>query len=199
MNANPIPTVLPSCRRAMLALVLTAMGLPSVSAADTDRSPWMPSRAFVQLGAAEHANAAVAGAIWDWRWSREVGWGRLTGYWDVLVGRWASERTDGDSNAHALVTQLGFTPVVRLYPGHTEAGWYIEGGIGANLLLPVYRTKDKRFSTRFNFGDHFAVGLTFGERAEHDLSVRIQHFSNAGIRKPNPGENFLQLRYSRRF
>ena len=199
MNANPIETVLPSRRRAIPALVLAAMCLPSVSAADTDRSSWMPSRAFVQLGVAEDANAVVVGAIWDWSWFRKVGWGRLTGYWDVSIGRWASDRSDGDSNSHAWVTQLGITPVLRLYPGRTDAGWYVEGGIGANMLLPLYRTGNKRFSTKFNFGDHLAVGATFGERAEHDLAVRIQHFSNAGIRHPNPGENFLQLRYSRRF
>jgi hypothetical protein len=26
--------------------------------------------------------------------------------------------------------------------------------------------------------------------------LRLQHFSNAGIKKPNPGEDFLQLRLS---
>ena len=199
MNANETPTALPNRPRAIRALVLAAMCLPSIAAAGADRSPWLPSRAFVQLGVAEHASAAVVGAIWDWGWFRDVGWGRLTGYWDVSFGRWASDRVDGDSNSHAWVTQLGFTPVLRLYPGRNGAGWYVEGGIGANMLVPVYRTEDKRFSTKFNFGDHLAVGWTFGERAEHELAVRIQHFSNAGIRKPNPGENFLQLRYSRRF
>jgi len=67
------------------------------------------------------------------------------------------------------------------------------------VLVPVYRTEKKHFSTSLNFGDHLAVGRTFGGRAEHDLAARFQHFSNAGIRQPNPGENFLQLRYSRRF
>jgi lipid A 3-O-deacylase len=27
----------------------------------------------------------------------------------------------------------------------------------------------------------------------------VQHFSNAGIKKPNPGETFLRLRYAYRF
>lgn len=30
-------------------------------------------------------------------------------------------------------------------------------------------------------------------------ALRLQHFSNASIRHPNPGENFVQLRYARRF
>ena len=30
----------------------------------------------------------------------------------------------------------------------------------------------------------------------HELALRVQHYSNAGIRHPNPGENFVQLRGS---
>ena len=32
--------------------------------------------------------------------------------------------------------------------------------------------------------------------AAHELALRVQHYSNAGIRHPNPGENFVQLRGS---
>ena len=31
---------------------------------------------------------------------------------------------------------------------------------------------------------------------QEKLALRIQHFSNGSIKKPNPGENFIQLRYS---
>jgi hypothetical protein len=77
--------------------------------------------------------------------------------------------------------------------------WFAEIGIGANVILPVYRSKEKRFSTTFNFGDHFAIGRQFGAQHQHELALRIQHFSNGGIDEPNPGENFLQLRYSHRW
>ena len=33
----------------------------------------------------------------------------------------------------------------------------------------------------------------------HELALRLQHFSNAGIKHPNPGENFVQLRYAQGF
>lgn len=65
--------------------------------------------------------------------------------------------------------------------------------------MPLFRAGLKQFSTEFNFGDHIAIGREFGERSRHALAVRIEHFSNAGINHPNPGENFLQLRYSYRF
>jgi len=57
----------------------------------------------------------------------------------------------------------------------------------------------KRFGSKFNFGDHAAIGLQLGKSRQHEVALRIEHFSNAGIEHPNPGENFLQLRYSHKF
>lgn len=89
--------------------------------------------------------------------------------------------------------QLGITPVLR----YSRSGrLFFEVGIGANVLAPVYRSNDKRFSTTFNFGDHVALGYRFGARQRHEVALRWQHFSNAGIREPNPGEDFVQLRYA---
>jgi len=31
------------------------------------------------------------------------------------------------------------------------------------------------------------------------VALRIQHFSNAGLSEPNPGANFVQLRYAYTF
>jgi hypothetical protein len=65
--------------------------------------------------------------------------------------------------------------------------------------MPVFRSRDRDFSTEFNFQSHLAVGYVLGERGEHDFGLRIEHFSNAGIREPNPGMNFGSLRYTHRF
>ncbi len=97
------------------------------------------------------------------------------------------------------VTHFGVTPVWRWYPQGQSDRWFLEAGIGANLLAPVYRNRDKRFSTTFNFGDHLAVGWYFGPQRRHELALRLQHFSNAGIKQPNPGEDSVQLRYLARF
>ena len=69
---------------------------------------------------------------------------------------------------------------------------------GVNVLAPLYRSRDKRFSTAFNFGDHVGIGVQLGDDHGQELSLRLQHFSNAGIKDPNPGENFVQLRYTAR-
>ena len=69
--------------------------------------------------------------------------------------------------------------------------------MGLNVIAPVYHAGHKDFSTAFNFGDHLGVGW-HGSHGD-DWALRIQHYSNAGIRTPNPGVNYLQLRYQRDF
>ena len=96
----------------------------------------------------------------------------------------------------AWVTQLGLTPVLRYRFDGGDSPWFAEAGIGVNVLAPVYRDGDRQFSTAFNFGDHLALGRSFGAGGRQELSLRLQHFSNAGIKHPNPGINFVQLRYS---
>jgi hypothetical protein len=152
-----------------------------------------PSTLFLQAGAAEgRTTQLLAGATWDLPWEKESPLGRLGAYVEASFGRWTTETGAGGS---AWMTQVGVTPVLRLSP-HEWSDWFVEAGIGANVILPVYRSESKTFSTEFNFGDHAALGRRFGHAKQHELAVRIQHFSNGGINEPNPGENFLQVRYS---
>jgi lipid A 3-O-deacylase len=180
----------------MLALGLTASG---AAFADTDLLTVLrPDRVFAQVGIGDdNTDMYIAGVTYDWAWRRPLWNGMITGYWEGSFGRWNSNPPSG-MHSSAWITQLGVTPVLRWSPGESSP-WFAEIGVGANVLLPVYRSSDKSFSTAFNFGDHLAVGRTFGEGGQHELALRIQHFSNAGIKRPNPGENFLQLRYSWRW
>jgi hypothetical protein len=157
-------------------------------------SDFRPTSVFLQAGIAEEAEMAIVGATWEWSWYRDFSFGRLGGYWEASIGRWNSDVDDNGGSA--WVTQFGVTPVLRLYPDSWGGRWFVEGGIGFNVLQPIYRSASKRFSTAFNFGDHLAIGRRFGRDARQELALRFQHFSNAGIKSPNPGENFVQLRYS---
>lgn len=141
--------------------------------------------------------SVTAGLMQPWAWRREALGGTLGGYWELLLGAWHVRRSPTYAGDSYLTT--GITPVVRLQglPGH--AAWFVEGGIGAHLILPRYRNGGRSFSTRFNFGDHVGIGRFFGSRQDMALSLRFQHFSNAGIDQPNPGEDFLQLRLAVRW
>ena len=163
--------------------------------ADTIAERLRPDSLFVQAGAANDTQAVVFGAAWPWAWQRQLRSGGVTGYWEASLGRWSTTRDDLRSSA--WVTQVGVTPVLRWHPRRWGGDWYLEGGIGANLMLPIYRSRDKQFSTAFNFGDHVAIGRRFGVASRHEIALRVQHFSNAGIKEPNPGEDFVQLRYMR--
>ena len=155
-----------------------------------------PGGAFVQGGLGEHAQSITAGVIWPWEWKRQ-GWG---GEWSVqteaLISHWRADAFDGGQQGF---TQLGIAPTLRLRFDQGRSAWFIEGGIGLTVLDKNYHTPNKQFSTRFNFIDTLAVGRNFGERGEHELSLRVVHISNANIKRPNPGEDFLQLRYATRF
>ena len=186
-------------RRALPAalLVLTvaaARSQPADPAAAAQRAPWAPQTLFLQAGAADHVQSASVGATWAWGWQRATAWGRLGGHWEASLGGWRTQHAGRTSQA--AVSQLGLTPVLRLVPDAWGGDWFVEGGIGLNLVATVYRSREKRFSTVFNFGDHLAVGRRFGDGRRHELALRLQHYSNAGIRHPNPGQNFVQLRYA---
>jgi lipid A 3-O-deacylase len=176
----------------LLAILLATSG-NNASALSLDS--FRPSTLFVQAGVAEqHTQAYSAGVTWNWPWQRQFGFGTLYGYSEASFGRWITDVGGGGS---AWETQIGLTPVIRLQPVRANK-WFAEVGIGVNLILPIYQSESKTFSTEFNFGDHLAIGRYFGARNQHELALRVQHFSNGGIDHPNPGENFLQLRYSRR-
>jgi lipid A 3-O-deacylase len=180
-----------------VALWGTIFTATSSYAAQVEFSALRASTLFVQAGVGDQRTRAyVVGATWDWDWRRQYSFVTVSGYFEADIGRWTTDDR-GVSNS-TWATQVGLTPVIRLQSSALMSHWFAEIGVGANYIVPLYRTGHKRFSTEFNFGDHFGVGRQFGKRRQHELMVRIQHFSNAGIEHPNPGQNFVQLRYSRR-
>ena len=152
-----------------------------------------PSSVFVQGGFGDQQTTAyTAGLTWDLPWYHDFKAGRLGTYAEVAIGRW---HTDSGNEATAWPTQISFTPTFRLYPKRAPH-WFAEAGVGVNYIVPLFESGEKRFSTELNFGDHIAIGREFGHS---EVSIRWEHFSNAGIKHPNPGENFGQVRYAYRF
>jgi hypothetical protein len=156
----------------------------------------LPSSVFVQAGSAEHVDTVSVGAIWALPWQRDTSFGRLATSIEAGVGEW---QTHGQRHRSHPFTQIGFTPSLRVYPDAWHGRWFAEAGIGVNVIAPAYHTDGKRFSTQFNFGDHIGIGREFGAGHQHEIALRIEHFSNAGVDHPNPGENFVQLRWVVRY
>ncbi|WP_162405784.1 acyloxyacyl hydrolase [Pseudoxanthomonas jiangsuensis] len=146
---------------------------------------------FSQIGYSEGSNALSLGLHKDWNWSKTFNSGRLSGQWQVEVGRWMTKREDS--------TVVGLTPAFRFHPAAWGDRWFVDFGTGANAIFPKYHPEKKRFSTTFNFGTHAGIGRHIGVDGTSELTLRIAHYSNARIERPNPGENFLQVRYAKRW
>lgn len=154
-----------------------------------------PRGLFTQIGFADEVTAATAGAMWSVKGNPvRSRWGVFV---EASVSRWNSR--GGQPSESGVLTQLAAIPVLRYRFADGGSAWFVEGGIGATVTSSVFRSRDKHFSTAFNFGDHVGLGYAFGAARKDEVVLRAEHFSNAGIKHPNPGENFLQLRYAHYF
>jgi lipid A 3-O-deacylase len=139
------------------------------------------------------------GLQWNWqrRWFAERSWA-LGAYWDLHVGRWNGPLRPGQREQ--TVWDIGITPVFRLERAErTRVVPYFEAGIGFHLLSDLRINFRRSFSTHFQYGDHLAAGVRFGAGHRYDGSLRLQHLSNGGLARPNPGINFFQLRMAYHF
>ncbi len=79
-----------------------------------------------------------------------------------------------------------------------ERAWgYFEGGFGPYLLSSTISNRTTSLPSELQFGSHLGAGLRLGPHAT--LGVAFQHISNAGIKQPNGGIDFVQLTAGYRF
>lgn len=160
----------------------------------------LPARAIdsfsLEVGYGDSTRMVRAGlqSNWNKQWWKSNGT-HLGGYWDFSLAHWHGTRHRDIPGRSQNLAVLGITPVFR-FQRDSLKGFYIEAGIGANLFSERYDNDGKRLSTTFQFGDHIGLGYVFANNL--DLGLKIQHFSNAGIKKPNPGVDFatVRLRYA---
>jgi hypothetical protein len=155
----------------------------------------MPRGIFAQFGMAHEVTTGTVGVIWSLgRDSPAHPW---SVYAEASASRWQTR--SGYASEHGVLTQVSLIPVLRYRMDEGRSPWFVEGGVGVTVTSSVYRSTDKHFSTAFNFGDHLGVGYAFGAARNDEIALRAEHFSNAGIKHPNPGQNFVELRYTHYF
>lgn len=150
--------------------------------------------ASFEFAAGAQTKMARAGVQWKWdrQWVRSNGT-HIGGYWDLSLAQWRGERFRNIPGNTQNIASIGITPVFR-FQNDSLKGWYAEAGIGAHLLSKLYDNNDRQLSTRFQFGDHIGIGYVFPNDA--DIGLKIQHFSNGGIKQPNDGVDFAVIRVS---
>ncbi|WP_395686667.1 acyloxyacyl hydrolase [Caenimonas koreensis] len=154
---------------------------------------WSPSGFFFEGAVADHSGYSFnAGLVWPWNWRYETAGGLVTLQTEASLGQWSGKSATG----RVSFTQVVLQPIFRYHFDKSATGFFVEGGIGLSYTDKVYITASKTFSTRFNFADTIGTGYSFGAQ---EVGLRLTHYSNAGIKHPNPGENFLQLRYGVKF
>jgi lipid A 3-O-deacylase len=157
-----------------------------------------PDAVALQAGAGTHGTRmAGAGLVWDWDFERMRRKAELTAHTELMLNSWRADAIGGGEHSY---TQVVLLPSLRMRLSRGASPWYIELGIGASYMDKLFATPDKQFSTRWNFYDMMGVGHTLGgPDGTHEVGLRWVHVSNAGLKKPNPGQDFLQLRYVARF
>lgn len=150
--------------------------------------------ASLEFGTGDKTKMVRLGVQWKWdkQWWRSNGM-HIGGYWDLTFSQWHGNQFRNVPGNTQNLSTIGITPVFRLQ-SDTLKGFYAEAGIGAHLLSELYDNNDQQLSTKFQFGDHIGVGYIFQNNA--DISLKIQHFSNGSIKKPNDGVNFAIVRVS---
>lgn len=155
---------------------------------------WRPAAVFVEAGlSARDSDVAGAGARWPWKWQADGLGGKLSLATEVALHRWSAPQTAGGKRR---TTQLTATPVFRWRGAGGASPWFLEAGIGLSYHNQEYVVGAAHQETRWNFNDVIAVGRSFGAQ---EVSLRAAHFSNAGLKTPNPGDTSVSLRWSASF
>ena len=152
----------------------------------------------IDLGNGDATDTGRVGVLWDWdkQWFADGDW-LVTGFWEASLGTWNGKSGAGNNQN---ITDIGVTPVFRFQqkqPGGLAP--YAEGAIGFHLITPTFINANRKFGSSFQFGDHLGVGVRFGQHQQFDLGYRYQHLSNGGLKKPNQGINFNQVRFAYHF
>ncbi|WP_310566122.1 acyloxyacyl hydrolase [Hydrogenophaga sp.] len=151
----------------------------------------------------EHGNGDLAdmvrvGALWNWnkQWSTEGDW-LVTGFWEVSLGTWRGNSAAGNSQT---IGEVGITPVFRLQQRNLSGlAPYAEGAFSFYLISPTFINANRKFGSSLQFSEHIGFGARFGDHHEFDLGYSFQHISNGGIKKPNHGINFREVRFAYHF
>lgn len=174
-----------------IASLLAVLALPAAQAID-----FSPDGTFVTAGVAPHQTVSLGtGLVWDWDWKAQRQ-ATLTAHTELIVAGWRADAVGGGSQT---LGQLVLLPVLHMQLDRGRSPWFLEFGIGASFTNKIYRTPNKVTSTRWNFYDMLGAGYSFGAGRKQEIGLRYVHLSNLGAKKPNPGEDFLQLRYGMRF
>lgn len=149
-----------------------------------------PSQGGISVRAGYGDHYKRAEVAWEspslWSYQFSGGHGRLDIVGELGAAYWMADGSRSPSNAW----QFSAIPFLRWT---WSDRYYLEAGVGPTVFSRTHFA-GKNISTAFQFGDHIGVGAYLSDSSR--IGLRYSHFSNASIKKPNPGLNVLQLIYT---
>lgn len=181
-----------SKKNLIIAALLPALGLLAVNNAYAQSS--MQDKAYWGLTAGGQGGYNRLALSYETAplWRSSILGKALTLSVESDIAYWHA-RQDTQADHARNMWQVGVTPMLQWWIGDR---WYLEGGIGATAMQHT-RFGNRDISTAFQFGDHIGIGTALDDNWR--LGLRLSHFSNAGIKEPNPGLNVLSLTLKRSF
>ncbi|HYA66342.1 MAG TPA: acyloxyacyl hydrolase [Burkholderiaceae bacterium] len=107
----------------------------------------------------------------------------------AMQGHRAQEANDN-------LVALGAMPLLRYGWPERDGGLFVEDGVGVRLLSHTRLYNERQLSTAFQFGELLGIGFRFCRRNACEAGVRVQHISNADIKRPNDGVTFGAIRFA---
>ena len=119
---------------------------------------------------------------------------RIDHDFNVRLSRWLSHREQ--RRAFAL-WEVGAWNTLRFLAPRPDYTPFAEAGLAMHLLTHT-RIGDRALGTAFQFGQHVALGVRFGPGQAYTIAARMEHVSNADIKKPNDGVSMagFEFRYA---
>ena len=168
-------------------LVIAALMVPAIgTAAPADEGNFV----YGQYGQWDSARQAVVGL--ESPWPIHFQGDSWTTFWQGELGEWWTKK---DSQHYTSSTEVAVGPVGRYFLNQDHS-FYAEGVANIAFIGPRYWRDSEQEGTAFDFGGAMALGYRFGAGLGNEISLRAEHFSNGGLRDPNPGRNFFQIRYA---
>ena len=125
------------------------------------------------------------------QWNMDQSWmksaeSEVWAYWDLTLADWRENKYKNIPGASQNFIDIGLTPTAR-WQALNHQGPYVEAGLGPHLNSGVYNNNGRRLSTHLQFGTVLGLGYVMSNGL--DLAIRVEHFSNGGIKQPNNGVN----------
>jgi hypothetical protein len=115
----------------------------------------------------------------------------LTGHLEFGVGEFQGDKGAISHNTIRALDALAELRWQRRANGPVVP--FVEFGTGMGGPSEVTINGDRHFSTAFQFTEILRTGVRLGPDERFDLAVGAQHFSNAGLKRPNDGITYAGL------